>query len=339
MAKRTRNRARPKPKPPPPVRASRGQEQIEDMAVELLALWRAMPYALARDSAGLLTGDRHAVGGSKGSAASVNIDVVDASVIVETGIAARAVEAVAILNLDRAVLRSTVAIIEAFPDWHRSLEARKQPLAVHIVKDMDSWLRQARGAIGIRKHDRRLGPMCPDHRDNPAPLLEVGAQATLAKTLVDGPPPGARIMLGPTCPRPRAPYTDDATEAPEPCSHRSCTTIRERRLVTSPPMTPPTFGPACAAPCTHRSCKRIIDRLASDRRIQITDWVRTPSGDVWLPLRGEAAYTWVETGEVRCPACKRTWSKTEERLLLARELAAGGDARPSQSATEVMVTP
>lgn len=309
MAKRTRNRARPKPKPPPPVRASRGQEQIEDMTVELLALWRAMPYALARDSAGLLTGDRHAVGGSKGSAASVNIDVVDASVIVETGIAARAVEAVAILNLDRAVLRSTVAIIEAFPDWHRSLEARKQPLAGHIVKDMDSWLRQARGAIGIRKHDRRLGPMCPDHRDNPAPLLEVGAQATLARTLVDGPPPDAKPLIGPTCRRPRALYVDDGDDTiePEPCAHRSCDTIRERRLV--------------------------------DGKGRRSDWVQTASSVVWLPLRGEAAYTWVETGEVRCPACKRTWSKTEERLLLARELAAGGDARPNQSATEVMVTP
>lgn len=308
MAKRTRIRA-PKHKPPPAApRSSRAQDDVEHQAAELLALWRIMPHALARDSAGVLTGDRHSTGGSKGSAASANLDVIEATVIIETGLAKIAAEAIPILNLDPGP-RPTFGVISALPDWHRALEARNQPLAKHIASDLRRWLREAQGAVGVRKRDRPLGSMCPDHRDNPAPLLEVGAQATLAATLVAGPPHGARVMIGPTCRAPIAPAPrEDGIEipTPEPCEHSSCQLIRERRLI---------------EPGGRRA-----------------DWVLTPSDVVWKPRRGDTAYTWRETSEIRCPACKRTWTEPEEKLLLARELKELGDARPNDRTAEAMVT-
>jgi hypothetical protein len=203
--------------PEPPSR----DELVADQAAELGTLWRVLPHALARDSNGQINkdqaGDRHASGAAKGSAASVNLDVVDATVIVETGITTFAAQAVALLRIDERP-RDTVEIIDRIPDWYRSLARAGQPLARHLEHDLPSWLRQVRSAIRIQRPDTVLGPMCPDHRETaPTPLLIVGAEARLAASLLAGPPTEYVLPTGPTC-------------ASWSCGHESCSEIREPRL-------------------------------------------------------------------------------------------------------------
>lgn len=267
------------------------QDQVDDWAAELLVLWRAMPNALAADSAGQLNGDRHASGGSKGSPAPANATVIDAAVIIETGLMDIEAQAVPLLRLDRRP-RRPLEVIEALPDWYRNLGNAGQPLAGHIYRDLRSWVREAQGAIGTRRMDRRLGPNCPDHRDTrPAPLLEVGAQARLAASLLAGPPAVVRVLAGPTCGR--GLYVD--------CAHESCEAIRHRRLV------------------DERG--RLTDWVQSPS-----------DGVVWLAADGAPAFTWQEARTIRCPVCKTQWTTTTERRVLARRLAELGDARPDAAA-------
>jgi hypothetical protein len=164
------------------------QLEVDERTAELLALWRAMPYALARDSAGLLTGDRHTSGAAQGSPATVNLTVVEASVQIERGLAELAAQSERLLNLERR-RRPPVEAIAALPEWHRSLELRAPALAKHMRQDLGEWVLLAGRAIGVKRHDVRLGPLCPDHRDTkPTPLLRIGDEARVAPTLLDGPP-------------------------------------------------------------------------------------------------------------------------------------------------------
>lgn len=204
-----------------PVDVDPHQLEVDDGAEELLALWRVMPAALARDSAGTLNGDRHATGAKSGSDATINVAVVDAAARIETGLYELAAEAVRMLNLDRDIAAAPQRIIAALPEWHRSLTGRSQPLAGHIRKDLRSWLADARGAIGTRRFDERLGSLCPDHRaEHPTELRIVGATARLAPSLLAGPPADARLL----------PSTTAVCADPE-CAHSSCRHRRERRLV------------------------------------------------------------------------------------------------------------
>lgn len=192
------------------------QIEVDDNTAELLALWRAMPAALARDSAGTITGDRHAKGAAKGSPATVNVTVVDTAALIETGLYEIAAEAVRLLNLERDILADPDRIIAALPDWYRSLTGRGQPLAKHIRSDLDRWVKQARAAIGTRRHDQPLGSNCPHHRaEAPTPLRLVGATAVLAPSLLAGPPKNAALLTGPACAE---------------CEHQTCAWIRDRRL-------------------------------------------------------------------------------------------------------------
>jgi hypothetical protein len=193
------------------------QVEVADLADELLTLWRVMPAALARDSAGVLTGDRHAKGAAKGSPATVNVAVVDAAALIETGLYDVAAQAVRMLNLERDILGSVDRIIDALPDWHRSLAGRGQPLAAHIRGDLHRWVAHARTAIGTRRRDEPLGSLCPHHRaEKPTPLRVLGSIAVIAPSLLAGPPKPRRLLIGPAC-----------TE----CAHHRCAWIRERRLI------------------------------------------------------------------------------------------------------------
>jgi hypothetical protein len=263
------------------------QLKVEMLAEELLVLWQAMPSALAADSAGVLTGDRHAKGAVEGSPSPANTTVIDSAARIETGLYQVAAEAVRILNEDRAKQRTPYSIIAALPEWHRALAAKAQPLAKHIVRDLEGWMRDARGAIGTRRPDRELGPMCPEHRDTkPAPLLEVGAVATLARSLLDGPPP-MRFLIGPVCPR--GLYAE--------CGHESCGVIR--------------------------TCRVVLER----GRISDWVYSPSEGGLVWLAYDGSTAWTWEKTRTVRCPKCRKEWRSTSELRMLARELAALGESR------------
>ena len=283
-----------------PQRESSRTELVADMAAELLTLWRVLPHAVARDSNGQIScdqaGDRQQSGATSGSSATVNLAVVDAQVLVETGLTAFAAEAVPILNLDRRH-RDVAELIAALPDWHRALDASPhgQPLAAQLAsekKGLPSWLRTVRLAIRVQLPDKPLGHECPDHRDRPGQLLVEGAESQIAASLLAGPPDHLRLLAGATC----APgiYVDD-------CDHATCQTIRDSRIV--------------------------------DDRGRPIDWVYRASQAMWSSLEGELAFTWRQSGTVRCPKCKRTWTTSSERRMLARELAALGDKRPQQLAT------
>jgi hypothetical protein len=188
-------------------------DAVADQAQELGMLWRIMPDALARDTAGLSAGsDRQPSGGSKGSGAGANLEVIEIAAIVETNIHKFAAEAVPLLRLDPGKFRDTQAVIEAIPDWHRALAAAGYPLARYLRGDLQSWLGMVRRAIGLTRRDQLLGAICPNHRTTrPTELRQVGAEAVIAETLLNGPPAGAWRRPGPTC---------------VICDHDSCDEIR-----------------------------------------------------------------------------------------------------------------
>lgn len=292
-----RTRTRPRPKPRPELtHDQQDQADVVDQAAELAALWRALPYALARDERGQLSkdkaGDRQSNGAANGSAATVNLAVVDAQTMVEIGVSEFAAEAVRILNLDRGH-RPTYGVITAIPDWHRALAGSEhgQPLSKQLRRRLRSWLTTVRLAVRIQEPDVPLGPVCPDHRDDTVPackLMIEGAKATLARSLLDGPPDEIRIPAGPLC---------RDTE----CSHDWCSWVRDSRLL--------------------------------DNRGRPTDWVWRDDAPAWSSLTGELAWTWTRSAAVRCPKCKKRWVTAGERRILARELAALGDKRPMELAT------
>lgn len=294
---RTRHRARAAVQPVVLTREQQDQADVTDQAAELGTLWRALPYAVARDSRGQLSkdkaGDRQSAGAAGGSSATVNIAVVDAQALVETGLSGFAAEAVPILNLER-VHRPAQSLIEALPDWHRALAASQhgQPLAKQLRRWLPSWLTSVRLAVRVQEPDVPLGPLCPEHRDTaPGKLLIVGARATLARSLLDGPPDPILLVAGPACPP--GIYTDDC--------HEVCGLIRESRIV--------------------------------DGHGRPTDWVWRDDAPAWSSLTGDLAWTWQHTAAVRCPKCKKRWVTAGERRILARELAALGDKRPQELAT------
>jgi hypothetical protein len=193
---------------------------VDEKAGELLTLWRAMPYALARDSAGQMSGDRHAKGGVKGSPAAVNLTVVEASVSIGRGLDELAGQAVRLLRLERRP-RMPAQVIVQLPDWHRALAGRGEPLAKYMRADLKAWTSTAGRAIGVQRRDVPLGHLCPDHRDtHPTQLLRVGDEARIASTLLDGPPRPRRV----------APATT-ALCGDDECRHWSCQVVRDRRLL------------------------------------------------------------------------------------------------------------
>jgi len=282
----------------PPREMSR-TELVADMAAELLTLWRVLPHAVARDSNGQISrdqaGDRQQSGAASGSSATVNLAVVDAQVLVETGLTVFAAEAVPILNLERRH-RDVAELVAALPDWHRALDASPhgQPLAAQLAsekKGLPSWLRTVRLAIRVQLQDKQLGHLCPDHRDRPGQLLIQGAESQLAASLLAGPPGHLRILAGPTC------------------------------------------APGICVECEHLTCHAIRDSRIVDNRGRPLDWVMRAGEAMWSSVAGELAFTWRESGTVRCPKCKRAWTTLGERRMLARELAALGDKRPQELAT------
>lgn len=181
---RTRSRPRAKPRPQP--------DETELDLAELAVLWPCLDAALARDTAGPSaepTGSTGAVGA--GSAAVLNLDVQHAQVEIAGGVARIEAEAQRLLNLTPA-RRTTLAVIEAMPDWYRQLRDRGQPLANHIRDDVPRWLRHARSVLRLRTREQPLGRMCPHHRDHPAELLREADEAVLSDAVRAGrqPPPG-----------------------------------------------------------------------------------------------------------------------------------------------------
>jgi hypothetical protein len=230
-----RHRTRPRVKPQRELtQADHDQADVADLAAELATLWRVLPHALARDSNGQFrkdkAGDRQSSGAARGSSATVNIAVMDARAHVEPGLLKFAAEAVPILNLEREH-RSIEQLIDALPNWYRALAASPhgQPLAQQLYRpgrpghsgrgELQSWLTTVRLALKVQLPDVELGPNCPEHRDGkPAPLLIEGARATIARSLLDGPPDRVLIAAGPDC-------------VTVPCQHQSCDWIRDRRLL------------------------------------------------------------------------------------------------------------
>ncbi|HEY2088553.1 MAG TPA: hypothetical protein VGH54_21360 [Mycobacterium sp.] len=297
--------------------AAAEQEVVLAQAMELLALQRVLAAALARDSAGPSAGkaERHGSGGSKGSSASINLEVLEVAVILETGIEQFAAEAVRILNLERRP-RSVYSVIVAIPDWHRALAAAGQPLARHLRADLDRWLRMTRRAVGLQRRDIVLRSLCPEHRGIPGPICEecthtsctrigasrkptnlrqIGEHAAIAESLAAGPPSDGRLSFGPTC--------------AVACTHLSCEWIRDRRLVLPDPPSP-----------ARRRRRRRPQPAASD-------WVMRGSEAMWQSQSTEPAFTWSAAAVIYCPHCRRRWSTVVERRLLARELAAAGGDR------------
>jgi hypothetical protein len=209
MTKRSRHRTRPSP----PPAADPLMDAVADQAQELGMLWQIMPAALARDTAGPAAGsDRQPTGGSKGSGAGANLEVIEIVGVVEPGVHEFAAEAVQLLRLDPRKYRDTQSIIDAIPDWHRALAAAGYPLARHLRADLKSWLGMVRRAIGMTRRDQMLGAICPNHRDTrPTDLRQVGAEAVIARSLLNGPPPVAWRRPGPTC---------------VTCDHDSCDELR-----------------------------------------------------------------------------------------------------------------
>ncbi|HEY2088560.1 MAG TPA: hypothetical protein VGH54_21395 [Mycobacterium sp.] len=298
--------------------SAKDQEEVTADAMELLALQRVLAAALARDSAGPSAGkaERHGSGGAKGSAASINLEVLEVAVVLETGIDQFAAEAVRILNLDRRP-RTVFSVIVAIPDWHRALVAAGQPLARHLRGDLEKWLRMTRRAVGLQRRDIVLRSLCPDHRGMSGPLCagecthtscvqiaasrkptnlrQLGEQAAIAESLAAGPPRDGRLSFGPTC--------------AVACTHLSCEWIRERRLVLPDPPSP-----------ARRRRRRRPQPSASD-------WVVRVGETVWESQSAEPAFTWSATAVIHCPHCRRRWATVVERRLLARELATAGDDR------------
>jgi len=193
---------------------------VEEKAGELLTLWRAMPYALARDSAGQLGGDRYAKGAVKGSPAAVNLTVVEASMTIGRGLDGLAAEVVRMLKLERRP-RMPAQVIVQLPNWHRTLAGRGEPLATYMRADLGRWTATAGRAIGVQRRDVPIGHLCPDHRDaKPTQLLRQGDEARIAASLLEG-PPRARRVAPPTI----VPCPD------EYCRHQSCEQLRDRRLL------------------------------------------------------------------------------------------------------------
>jgi hypothetical protein len=195
---------------------------VDEKAGELLTLWRAMPYALARDSAGQMSGDRHAKGGVKGSPAAVNLTVVDASISIGRGLDDLAAEVVRLLKLDGRP-RLPDRVIVQLPVWHRELAVRGAPLARYIRKDLGKWTSDAARAIGVQRRDVPIGQLCPDHRDTkPTQLLRQGDQARIAPSLLDGPPAVRQLatveLVGATC-------------GNRLCGHGRCHWVRDRRFL------------------------------------------------------------------------------------------------------------
>lgn len=300
-----RTRTRPRIKPQRELTpAEHDHAEVVDLAVELATLWRVLPHALARDSNGQIrrdqAGDRQSSGAARGSSATVNLAVMDARAQVEPGLLRFAAEAVPIMNLRRAH-RTIEQLIDALPDWYRALAASPngQPLARQLYRpgrpghagrgELQSWLTSVRLALKVQLPDVELGPHCPEHRDTrPAPLLIEGARATIARTLLAGPPDRIRIAAGPACP--------DIE-----CRHPSCDWIRVRRLL--------------------------------DHRGRPTDWTYRNDRIAWSPVDDVRAFTFTQSGAVRCPHCKKRWATAGERRILALELKALGEQRPKELAT------
>jgi len=131
-----RTRAAPSIQPQPPTRA----ELLADQAVELYTLWRVMPYALARDENGQIkrdqAGDRQQKGAAGGSSATINLDVSDASAIVETGLIRFAAQAAPLLGED--LPRTVLGVLAHLPAWHTALAgvAHGRPLARELEDDL-----------------------------------------------------------------------------------------------------------------------------------------------------------------------------------------------------------
>jgi hypothetical protein len=155
---------------------------------QLAVLWPRLEAALARDTAGpSAEHGRSGNGGGEGSAAVLNLDVVQAVVEISTGAQAIAAEVVRILNLDSKQTRTTGALIEAMPDWYVQLRNRDQPVAKHIKDDATRWLRQARIVLRLRTHEAGLGRLCPEHRDtHPTELRREADEATLSPAVLAG---------------------------------------------------------------------------------------------------------------------------------------------------------
>lgn len=303
MSKHRIRQRRPQQPPDDPAQA-----EVVDNAAELLVLWRALPSALARDAAAAGSGDgtgRHASGAAKGSPAAVNLSVLEASALIEAGVADVAEQAARILNVDRQ--RTVDDVLASLPDWHRSLAGRDMPLAKHLRGDLASWLREARAAIGVRRHDTKLGPLCPDHRDSaPTPLLRVGDVARLADSLLAGPPSDWLLPVGPLC-------------------HPLITLVPVEVGVDY-------SGRPVHRPCRHESCEQIRERRVADRHGRRTDWTADPDGALsWASIEGAPAFTWTSSTAIRCPKCGSSWASVTERRVLARRLAELGDLRPDNA--------
>lgn len=180
-------------------------DEDEVMLDELATLWPRLAAALERDTGTIetATADRRVSGGSKGSGAAVNLEVLEVAAVVQAGVRDIEAQAERILRLSPR-RREVAEVIAALPDWRRALLANPAagPLAQHLVKDAASWLRMVRIAIGLQLRDTPLGADCPDHRDDhPTPLLIAGKVGRLSQSAVGAPPPKPYLRPQPLKPR------------------------------------------------------------------------------------------------------------------------------------------